>query len=157
MSTLDGSLQNIQNQSRQPILPLSQPNRYESPIIEDTSNDENQESVNLFNLKYILSRSENPNPITIVIIICIIMVMLYFIYINYIKLSISGLWLDDNNNQHTILHNKYTDELSINNNYGLIKGNSVYYYIDNNMYIGVLVKNEIMWCSGSSWHYIMDV
>lgn len=110
---------------------------------------------NLANVKHIVERSENPHPLTIVLIIVGSMLIIYYIYIIVIKKSLSGDWADENNNIHTICHNKWKDTLLVDYNIvGVVKGNLVVIYVGKTMKMGILLNDNIDWVDGTSWYNI---
>jgi hypothetical protein len=107
---------------------------------------------NLSNIRYVVRRSENPHPMTVVIIVLITILVMYFICIQFMRPSVAGIWLDTKNRQHSISHNKYTNEINVDNQfYGNIKSNLIVFYIDNKMKMGVWLGNEIEWTDGDKW------
>ena len=110
---------------------------------------------NLANVKHIVERSENPHPSIIVLIIVGSILIIYCMYINIIKKSASGEWVDENNNIHIINHNKWKDTLIVDyNTFGIVKGNLIVIYIGKTMKMGILLKDTINWVDGTSWHNI---
>ena len=110
---------------------------------------------NLYNIRYIVRRSENPHPMTIVIVVIISLLAMCFVYRLFIKPSVSGTWVDTKNKKHIINHNKYTDEINVDGQfYGVIKGNLIVFYVDDKMKMGVWLKNEIEWTDGDRWQCI---
>jgi hypothetical protein len=144
--------ENIIENPIQPIQPVKEINN-----LQNTSDQPSNEEINnLQNVKYVVSRSENPNPMTIIIIIVIVILLIYFIYKKFIKQSFSGIWVDENNIKHIILHDKYTDEIMIDNQYyGNIKYNIITFYVDDMIHMGIIIKDEINWSRGSSWNQIL--
>jgi hypothetical protein len=107
---------------------------------------------NLINVNDIVRRSENPNPITIVVIIIVTILVMYFIFIQVIKKTITGIWIDDADKNHDIIHNKWKDTIIVNSKYhGLVKGHLVVIYMNNKMQMGIWIKNKIKWTDGSTW------
>lgn len=107
---------------------------------------------NIINVKNLVRKSENPNPLIIVIIILVTMIIIYFIFINVIKLSITGIWLDEYNKSYDIVHNKWKDTILVNGEFrGIIKGHLIVIYINNKADIGIWINNKINWLDGSIW------
>lgn len=107
---------------------------------------------NLLNVKNIVRRSENPNPLLIVIIILVTMLVIYFIYINAIKLSITGIWIDEYNKSYDIIHNKWKDTILVDGKYsGIIKGHLIIIYMGKKADMGIWINNKISWLDGSMW------
>ena len=63
------------------------------------------EAKNVENVREIIRRTENPNPLFILFIIIVVLSVMYFIFINFIKKSITGTWTDDNEKEYNIIHN----------------------------------------------------
>ena len=107
---------------------------------------------NIIKVKDVIRRSENPNPLVIVVIILVTILVMFVIYIQFIKKSISGVWVDAENNKHNIIHNKWKDIIQIDTNEGIIKGNLVVIYVDSSMKLGIWANDKINWNDGSIWH-----
>lgn len=107
-------------------------------------------------VKQIIRRSENPHPFTILLIIFVVVVLIYFMYIEFIKKSISGRWVDEKNIEYVIIHNKYGDNLNFimpnDIKQGYLKGYIVILYNGKTMQTGVNIKNTIEWTDGTRWY-----
>lgn len=106
---------------------------------------------NIIKVKDVIRRTENPNPLVIVVIILVTIIVMFIIYIQIVKKSISGIWIDSENNEHKISHNKWKDIITVDENKGIIKGNLVVLQKDG-INIGILMDDRINWNDGSSWH-----
>jgi len=106
---------------------------------------------NIIKVKDVIRRTENPNPLVIVVIILVTIIVMFIIYIQIVKKSISGVWIDSENNKHNISHNKWKDIITVDENEGIIKGNLVVLQRDG-INIGILMDDRINWNDGSSWH-----
>ena len=107
---------------------------------------------NIIKVKDVIRRSENPNPLVIVVIILVTILIMFVIYIQFIKKSISGIWVDAKNKNHTITHDKYKDIIKIDTNEGIIKGNLIILYADSTITLGIWANDKINWNDGSIWH-----
>lgn len=108
---------------------------------------------NLLRVQRVVRRSENPHPITIIGVIIVSILVIYCLYINAIKKSITGVWVDNEDKSYNINHNKWKDTIVINNRYpGIVKGNLVILYINNDMQMGVWMDKKIKWMNGNVWH-----
>jgi hypothetical protein len=108
---------------------------------------------NLIKVTDIIRRTENPTPFMTLFIILIIVTVMYFIYINFIKKTITGIWLDENDKTHNILHNKWKDTIIIDRKYhGLCKGHIVIVYMDDKIQMGIWAADNIKWTDGSTWN-----
>ena len=107
---------------------------------------------NIANVKEVIKRSENPNPLVVVIIILATILAMYFMFVQFVKKSISGLWSDANGNINEITHNKWKDSIVLNHNFnGFIKGHMVAIYINNSAKLGLWMNDRINWIDGSTW------
>ena len=107
---------------------------------------------NLINVKDIVRRTENPNPLFILFLIIVILLVMYFIFINFIKKSITGIWIDDDDKEYDIIHNKWKDTIIVDRKYhGICKGHIVIVYMNNTMQMGVYTDNKIKWANGTTW------
>jgi len=107
---------------------------------------------NLIKVKDIVRRSENPNPLIIVVIIIVTILVMYCAFIQVIKKSITGIWIDDDDKNHDIIHNKWKDTIIVDGKYhGLVKGHLVVIYMNKKMQMGIWIKNRITWTDGSKW------
>ena len=119
----------------------------------DTSAKSAESTKNLINVKEIVRRSENPSPLVIVIIILVTMIVIYFIFINVIKKSITGIWIDDGDKSYDIIHDKWKDTIIVNGKFhGMIKGHLVIIYMGKKMDMGIWVNDKINWMDGSVWY-----
>ena len=107
---------------------------------------------NIIKVKDVIRRSENPNPLVIVVIILVTILVMFVIYIQFIKKSISGLWVDAENKKHKLDHNKWKDIITVDKNEGIIKSNLVVLYVNNTINIGIWSNDKINWNDGSVWH-----
>lgn len=108
---------------------------------------------NLMRVNDIVRRSENPHPMTMVIIIAVVILVMYCIYVMVIKVSIAGKWIDDDDENHVVQHNKWTDIVVLDGkNQGVIKGNAIFVYVDGRVKMGVVANNKIKWMNGDIWH-----
>jgi hypothetical protein len=116
------------------------------------SDQELLEMKNLLKVSNVIKRSENPNPLTIVVIIIVSILVIYCIFIQVVKTSISGVWVDSSSKNHDISHNKWKDTIIVDRKYhGLVKGHLVVIYMDKQMQMGIWIKNKIMWTNGTVW------
>ena len=108
---------------------------------------------NLIQVRDIIRRTENPNPIFILFIIIIILTVMYYIFISFIKTSITGVWIDANDINHNIVHNKWKDTIIVDGKYhGVCKGYIVIIYMNGQVTIGICNNNKIKWTDGSTWN-----
>ena len=121
------------------------------------SDQELAELKNIINVKDVIRRSENPNPLIIVLIILGSMILMYFIFVQFVKKSVAGTWLDDNKNINIINHNKWKDSISINDNSnGFVKGHMIIVYMFDKVKTGIWLNDKINWTDGSSWQFISE-
>ena len=107
---------------------------------------------NLIKVKDVVRRSENPNPLIIVVIIIVTILVMYCAFIQVIKKTITGIWIDGDDKNHDIIHNKWKDTIIDNGKYhGLVKGHLVVIYMNKKMQMGIWIKNKITWTDGSTW------
>jgi hypothetical protein len=117
------------------------------------SEQEEAEVKNLINVKNVVRRSENPNPFVIVVIILVVILVMYNAFIQLIKKSINGIWIDNDDKSNDITHNKWKDTIIVNGKYhGLVKGHLVVIYMAKKMQMGVWIDNKITWTDGSVWN-----
>ena len=110
------------------------------------------EAKNVENVREIMRRTENPNPLFILFIIIVVLSVMYFIFINFIKKSITGIWTDDDNKEYNIIHNKWKDTIIVDRKYhGIFKGHIVIVYMNNTMQLGIYNDNKIKWTNGTTW------
>jgi hypothetical protein len=116
------------------------------------SNQKLAEDANRFTVSEIIRRSENPHPLMLVFIIIIIMIVAYCIYVQVIKKSASGDWLDDAEKSRNICHNMWRDTILVDGKYhGIVKGHLIIIYIKDKMRMGVWIKDRISWTDGQVW------
>ena len=107
---------------------------------------------NLIKVKSVITRMENPNPLIIVVIILVVILVMYCLFINFIKKSITGIWVDDDDKSNDITHNKWKDTIIVNGkSHGLIKGHLVIIYMEQKMQMGIWIDDKITWTDGSVW------
>ena len=107
---------------------------------------------NLFKVQEIVKKSENPHPITLVLIIIITVILMYCIYINTIKKSATGSWLDDSEKSHGVVHNLWKDTILVDGkHHGIIKGHVMIIYMKDQMQMGVWINDRITWTDGRVW------
>lgn len=107
---------------------------------------------NLIKVQNLVRRSENPNPLVIVVIIVVTIMVMCCIFIQVIKKSITGIWIDGEDKTHDIQHNKWKDTIVVDGkNHGLIKGHLVIIYMQKKMQMGIWIKDKITWTDGSTW------
>lgn len=107
---------------------------------------------NLIRVKDLVRRTENPNPFVIIIIIIVVIMLMYILYVKYIKKTISGIWIDANETEHEIMHDKWSDSIMIDCNKGVVKGHLVVMYTEKKMELGIWMNDKINWVDGSVWH-----
>jgi hypothetical protein len=113
---------------------------------------EQAELNNFLNAKFILERSENPSPFFALVIVIVVICIIYCIFICFIKKSVSGIWYDDNDDEHEIKHNKFNDGIIIDKKFhGMYKGHVIIVYMNNIIKMGICVDNMIKWTDGSKW------
>jgi hypothetical protein len=114
-----------------------------------------KEDSNLAYITYIVRRSENPHPMTIIAVIIVVVLVLCCLYKKFLKPSVAGVWICGKNERHVISHDKYKDTISVDKQYyGMIKGNMIVYYVDNNMKMGVWIGNTVEWTDGDKWQCV---
>jgi hypothetical protein len=114
-----------------------------------------EEDLDLAYITYIVRRSENPHPMTIIAVIIVVALVLCFLYKKFLKPSVAGVWICGKKERHIIDHDKYKDIISVDKQYyGMIKGNMIVYYVDNNMKMGVWIGNTIEWTDGDKWQCV---
>jgi hypothetical protein len=107
---------------------------------------------NLLAVKGIVRRSENPHPVTIVMIIVVSILVMYCIYIQYLKKTITGNWVDSDDKNHNIEQNKMSNTIIVDGKYsGFVKGHLIVMYMDDASKMGIWIKNKITWLDGSAW------
>ena len=111
---------------------------------------------NLISVKNIVRRSENPHPVIVAFIIFVIILAVYCMYVHLVKRSITGEWDDDDDNKHTISHNKWRNFIIIDKKYrGLINDRLIIIYMNGRMQMGIVTSNAIKWMNGSIWHKVL--
>jgi len=112
---------------------------------------------NYNNVKYLITKEDNPNPILICVTVALCIVLLYYIYVLYYKIDLSGKWVDKHKEAYKIYHNKWNDKLLIYKDkkiieIGYLNGSALYIKNSSNKQkMGVLNKNNIYWFSGDIW------
>jgi hypothetical protein len=108
---------------------------------------------NLLKVNDIVRRSENPHPMTMVVVIVGIIMIMVCIYTSFIKRTVSGIWVDGEDNSYNVAHNRWTDTILVNNkHHGLLKGHIVIIYLEQKMQMGIWMKNKIKWMDGEVWY-----
>ena len=111
------------------------------------------EDKNLYDVKEIVKRSENPDPRIFIFSLFVSCLVVYMIYICHCKKIMTGVWLDESNNEHNIFHNKWTDDIIIDSSYnGTVKGHMVLYNNRNKKNIGLWLHDKIHWTNNTIWY-----
>ncbi len=122
------------------------PNIGPAPDAENVAN-ENFEAVKRF-----LNIKDNPDPDQLIVIVLIVFIVMYYIYISFVKTSLSGQWFDGRNT-YTIHHDMWTDDLQFNDDstgrtsgiIGNVRGDAVYIHMDGKWIGGLHSDGVIRW------------
>ena len=113
---------------------------------------------NLARVQQIVRRSENPHPCVVAIIILISLLLMYYIYVNSIKPSLSGIWINSDKTEYHIKHNKFKDTIEINKTYpGFINGTVLVVYMGDILQMGIFTNDKIKWLNGEVWYSAIGV
>ena len=108
---------------------------------------------NLIKCQDIVRRSENPHPLVIVVIIVVSILVMYCLYVNTVKKTIGGYWMNSDDDKFIITHNKWKDTIVVDNKYpGLVKGHLVVVHMDEKVQMGIWIDNTIKWMNGDIWY-----
>ncbi len=116
--------------------------------------DESVIEKNIEAVKRYINFKDNPDPDKLVVIVAVMFIVIYYIYIAFIKTSLSGQWYDGRNT-YIIEHNAWTDDLRFSDLEGSwsarsgvaghASGGAVYMYINERWLAGVYSDDVISW------------
>jgi hypothetical protein len=95
---------------------------------------------NLRNARNLITKLEHPKPIIVVLIVVCVMILCYVMYVELIKINITGAYYDDGDNKvYMIDHNYFSNTIVISRKnsmiddqvYGIVKGNAIILFDDN--------------------------
>ena len=106
--------------------------------------------LNGMTIREFIYENERPNPMTLVFIIFI--TILFFMALSRYMSNpdISGVWIDQKNGEHMIIHDKYRNIITVDGTYlGVIKDNTI--SIPKHQLHAVIRRGMIIWNNGEMW------